>query len=199
MASIPTRMMTVAEFDQLPESPSRSYELRHGELVEVTHPVLKHVFVQKRLMALLDSAGGSGSALMEVGFRPLPEHELRVADVAYASQRRWSEQDPGGHFHVPEIVIEVLSPSNTAAEMLDKEQICLENGAEEFWVVDMDRRQVKVSTPDGRTVAYKSGQNILLKFGGKLAVDEIFRGQGVVSAARSATSLRSAAHSLASW
>lgn len=62
--------MTVAEFDQLPESPSCSYELRHGELVKVTRPVLKHVFVQKRLMALLDSEGGSGSALMEVGFRP---------------------------------------------------------------------------------------------------------------------------------
>ena len=177
MASIPTRMMTVAEFDQLPESPSCSHELRHGELFQVTRTVLKHVFVQKRLMALLDSAGGGGSALMEVGFRPLPEHELRVADVAYASGQRWSEQDPAGHFRgVPEMVIEVLSPSNTAAEMLDKEQICLENGGREFWVVDIDRRQVKVSTPDGRTVAYKSGQEIPLQFGGRLVVDEIFRG-----------------------
>jgi len=177
VASIPTRMMTVAEFDQLPESPSCSYELRHGELFQVTRPVLKHVFVQKRLMELLDAAGGSGSALMEVGFRPLPEHELRVADVAYASGQGWSEQDQGGHFHgVPDIVIEVLSPSNTAAEMLDKEQICLENGGCEFWVVDIDRRQVKISTPDGRTVAYKSGQKIALLFGGSLAVDEIFRG-----------------------
>jgi Uma2 family endonuclease len=170
-------MMTVAEFDQLPESPSCSYELRHGELFQVTRPVLKHVFVQKRLMELLDSAGGSGSALMEVGFRPLPEHELRVADVAYTSLQRWSEQDPAGHFQgVPDIVIEVLSPSNTAAEMLDKEQVCLENGGHEFWVVDIDRRQVKVSTPDGRTVAYKSGHEIPLLIGGTLVVDEIFRG-----------------------
>ncbi len=177
MASIPTRMMTVAEFDQLPESPSCSYELRHGELFQVTRPVLKHVFVQKRLMALLDSAGGSGSALMEVGFRPLPEHELRVADVAYASAQRWSEQDPAGHFRgVPEIVIEVLSPSNTAAEMLDKEQVCLENGGREFWVIDIERRQVKVSTPDGRTVAYKSGQEIPVQHGGRVAVDDVFRG-----------------------
>jgi Uma2 family endonuclease len=170
-------MMTVAEFDQLPESPSCSYELRHGEIFQVTRPVLSHVFVQKRLMALLDSAGGDGSALMEVSFRSLPEHELRVADVAYASGQRWSEQDQAGHFRgVPEIVIEVLSPSNTAAEMLDKEQLCMENGGGEFWVVDIDRRQVKVSTPDGRTIAYKSGQEIPLLFGGGLLVDEIFRG-----------------------
>jgi hypothetical protein len=42
-------------------------------------------------------------------------------------------------------------------------------------VVDIDRLQVKVSTPDGRTVAYKSGQEIALQFAGKLAVHEIFR------------------------
>jgi len=170
-------MMTVAEFDQLPESPACSYELRHGELVQVTRPVLKHVFIQKRLMALLDSACGDGSAFMAIGFRALPDHELRVADVAYASRDRWAQQDPGGYFRgVPEIVIEVLSPSNTAAEMLDKEHICLENGAKEFWVVNIDRRWVKVSTPDGRTITYKSGHEIPLFFGGELAVDEIFRG-----------------------
>ena len=47
----------------------------------------------------------------------------------------------------PELVIEVLSPSNTAAEIYEKEQICLANGAQEFWVVDPDRRQVKMTTP----------------------------------------------------
>jgi Uma2 family endonuclease len=79
-----------------------------------------------------------------------------------ASAGRWAQQDPAGHFRgVPKIVIEVLSPSNTATEMLDKEQICMESGAKEFWAVDIDRRQVKVSMPDGCTVAYKSGQRFL--------------------------------------
>ncbi len=70
-------------------------------------------------------------------------------------------------------MIEVLSPSNSAIEMLEKEQLCLENGGREFWVVDMDRRQVKVSTPDGHTVTYKFGQKIELLFGGRLAVEDI--------------------------
>jgi hypothetical protein len=55
-----------------------------------------------------------------------------------------------------------------------REQICLENGAREFWAVDPVRSQVKVSTPDGHSVAYKSGQEIPLLFGGTLAVDSIF-------------------------
>ena len=74
----------------------------------------------------------------------------------------------------PEIVVEVLSPSNTATEMLDKRNICLENGSREFWIVDTDHRQVEVSTPDGHTITYKSGQEIPLFFGGRLAVDAIF-------------------------
>ena len=99
----------------------------------MVRPVLKQVFIQKRLMALLDSTSGGGLAYMEIGFWPLPDHGVRVADVAYSSGERWAQQDPGGHFlGVPEIVNKVLSSSNTAAETLDKEQICLENGAQKF-------------------------------------------------------------------
>jgi len=29
--------------------------------------------------------------------------------------------------------------------MMDKEQLCLENGAKEFWAVDPTRRQVRIS------------------------------------------------------
>ena len=73
-------------------------------------------------------------------------------------------------------MIEVLSPSNTARELYDKEKLCLDNGAKEFWVVDPDRRQIKVSTPDGRTITWQSGQEIPLPlFGGAgIAVDAIF-------------------------
>jgi Uma2 family endonuclease len=70
----------------------------------------------------------------------------------------------------------VLSPSNTDAEIYEKEKLCLENGAQEFWVVDADRRQVKVSTPDGHTRTWRSGQRIPLPFfgGAEVAVDAIF-------------------------
>jgi hypothetical protein len=61
-------------------------------------------------------------------------------------------------------------------EMLDREKVCLENGCQEFGVVDMERRQVKISTPDGRTIAYHAGQEIPLPLlnGGRIPVDTIF-------------------------
>ena len=60
--------------------------------------------------------------------------------------------------------------------MLDKKKLCLENGSQEFWVVDIDHRQVEISTPDGRTITYNSGQQIPLFFapGAHLNVDAIF-------------------------
>jgi Uma2 family endonuclease len=168
--------MTFAEFEQLPEPESCRYELRQGELVQLANPKLKHYITQRQLRLLLgDAAADTGIVDIEFGFRALPEHEFRRADVAFVSKSRWARINREGYFQgAPDIVIEVLSPSNTAAEMLAIEKLCLENGAAEFWVVDIDRRRVKVSSKNGHSVTYKSGQEIPLLFGGRLAVDAIF-------------------------
>src|SRR5579872_469206 len=169
--------MTFAEFEQLPNPPEGfRLELRHGELFQVAPPKFEHSRVQWQLRRLLErAAGDAGILTTEFGFRPTSEYEYLVADVVFASMERWKSTDPNGYFSgAPEIVIEVLSPSNTATEMLDKRNICLENGSREFWIVDTDHRQVEVSTPDGHTITYKSGQEIPLFFGGRLAVDSIF-------------------------
>ena len=173
-----SHLMTVEEFRKLPEDSGSVYhELRHGELVPVTRPKLKQALIQRNLRRILEASAPPGSFVdTEVAFRALPEHELRVADVAYLSADRFAATDPNDNIHgAPDLVIEVLSPSNTAAEIYEKEKLCLENGAKEFWVVDPDLRQVKVSTPDGRTVTYRSGQEIPLPFApAKIAVDAIF-------------------------
>jgi Uma2 family endonuclease len=169
-------MVTFEDVNKLPEPEGASYyELHHGEVVQLTRPALNHIFVQKRLQNLLDSASAKGSAFVEVGLRLLNEFEYRIADVAWSPQEHWGRMDPAGQFMgAPELVVEVLSPSNTASEMLDKKQLCLENGATEFWAVDMVRRQVEVSTREGRVHTYRAGQQIPLFFGGSIAVDAIF-------------------------
>jgi Uma2 family endonuclease len=179
MAATIGQLMTVEEFRKLPEDQGPVYhELRQGELVAVTRPKFKHHLIQSRLRDRLKGISPTGAFVeYEVAFRALPEHELRVADVAFISAERVAVVDPDDHLHgAPDLVIEVLSPSNMAAEIYDKEKLCLENGAKEFWVVDPDRRQVKVSTPDGRTVTYPSGQEIPLPLFGnaKVSVDAIF-------------------------
>jgi Uma2 family endonuclease len=179
MADTTTHLMTVAEYQQIPErNEGFYYELHHGELVKVCHPKSRHYNTQWRLQKLLeDLARDLGFVGIEVAFRPLPEYEVWAADVAFVSKERWEQIDPDGWLlGAPELVVEVLSPSNTAEEMLDKERTCLEGGCREFWVVDEKRRQVKVTTPDGVTKTYHAGQQIpLTLFGGSsLLVDTIF-------------------------
>jgi Uma2 family endonuclease len=176
-----THLMTVAEFQSLPEDSGSTYhELRHGEIVTVTRPKLKHSLIQTNLLFLLKPlADPAAHVSMEVAFRPLPDHELWAADVAYLSAERFRQSDPEGNIDgAPDLVIEVLSSSNTAAEILDKEQICLANGAKEFWVVDPEYRRIKVTTRDGRTAIYVSGDRVLLALFAPdawLKVDDVFR------------------------
>ena len=179
MAATTSRLMTVAEFSNLPDDDGPFYhELRNGEVVAVPRPKIKHQIIQERVRESLKSIAPPGSYVAtEVPYRALREHELRVADVAYVSAERWSQCDQDDYLHgAPDLVFEVLSPSNTAIEMYEKERLCLENGAKEFWVIDPDRRQVKVSTPDGTTRTWKLGQEIPLPLFGEntLAVDAVF-------------------------
>src|SRR5579863_2882784 len=111
MASTTTRLMTVAEFEKLHEPEAYSYELRKGELVKMTRPAFQHILTQQRLQRLLaEAANDPEAALVEAPFRPVPEYELRVADIAYAPRERWRSIQRGGHLSgAPDLVIEVLS------------------------------------------------------------------------------------------
>ena len=177
-----TNLLTVEEFRKLPEDDGPVYhELRHGEVAAVVRPKLKHSLLQGHTRDLLRPLAPPGSLVeIEVAFRALPEHELRVADFAYVSPERMAESDPEDNIHgAPDIVIEVLSPSNTAAEMYEREQLCLENGCKEFWVRDLKRCTVRVATAASPPRIYRLGDQVPRRLFGNatLAVDTIFNYQ----------------------
>lgn len=178
MAITVARPITFAEFEQLPEPKGAYHELRHGEVVEVPFAKHGHAMDQRQLRRLLERAAGeTGVVEIEVAYRPTPEYEGWRADVAYVSSERWYGTPRDGYFQgAPELVIEVLSPSNTIPEIREKRKLCLANGSREFWVVDSDSREVEVWTPGGGAVTYRSGQEIPLFFapGVTLRIDEIF-------------------------
>jgi len=180
MSATTTRLMTFAEFEKLPDEVCRRHELRHGELVEAPPPVHPHIWLQQRLVRLLDRrAENRGVVGMEVSFRPLAEYEFYRVDVAYVSCERWNAANRTGNLRgSPELIIEILSPSNTIAEMSARRRLFFESGCLEFWLVDLINRQIDVSTPAGATITYRAGQAIPLPlFGGAdLPVDDIFSG-----------------------
>jgi Uma2 family endonuclease len=105
---------------------------------------------------------------------------VRIPDIAYIS---WSRL-PGGRVPqtpiprlAPDLAIEVLSRTNTAAEMRRKRGEYFEAGVVLVWMVDPGKRRVTVFTSPEDSVTYGSseildGGNVLPGFA--LAVDDIF-------------------------
>jgi Uma2 family endonuclease len=168
-------VLTFAEFEQLPWPEFGQLELRNGEVFQVAPPQNPHYLVAQNLRrALTEAAGSVGEAGTEFGFR-LNDREYRIVDVAFLRWEDWANMKLQKYFtSAPELVVEILSPSNTHSEMVERETLCLENGAREFWVVDLERHQVRVSTSNGHFHTYKPGDQIPLHFGGSITVDNSF-------------------------
>jgi Uma2 family endonuclease len=176
MAALP-QLISVEQFRQLPKG-EFLYELHYGEVVALIRPRARHLELQHRLLMLLGRKLESfGMVRIEYPYRPLPEFELRAADVAAISRARWDAIDPDDNLHrAPELVIEVKSPSNTERQLRELVTLSLNNGTLEFWIADADRKTVTVIRQEGTATVFAAGATIpLAAFGGaELAVDEVF-------------------------
>jgi Uma2 family endonuclease len=62
---------------------------------------------------------------------------VKVADVAWGSQEFFKQYGMETPYRVaPELCVEIISPSNTVNEMLEKTDLYLAKGAEEVWIVN---------------------------------------------------------------
>jgi Uma2 family endonuclease len=177
MAQTETALLTVEEFEKIPDPLSGRYELHHGECVLVPPPMMEHTRLQSQLMLLLAKHCTDFRAAMEFPFRPLPDHEVWSADVGMVTENRWrATQRRTWLSGSPDLVAEVLSPSNTAQEINDKRRTCFQGGCKEFWVLDPNLKTIEISTPDGRARTYAVSDEIPLdRFApGEIAVADVF-------------------------
>ena len=68
---------------------------------------------------------------------------VKGPDVAWISDARYAQIDDDGSEGspvMPELCVEILSPSNTEAEMAAKRRLYLAGGAEEVWLCDANGR-----------------------------------------------------------
>lgn len=97
----------------------------------------RHSWWQSEIQNLLRRFGRDGYAVIECSIAT-PEG-VKVADVAWASLAFLRHHGTANPYpEAPEIVVEVLSESNTRAEMDAKQRLYFERGAVEFWLCDRD-------------------------------------------------------------
>jgi Uma2 family endonuclease len=114
-------------------------ELNRWGRIEMSPASNQHGLAQVRLSQELAQRTG-GQVLVECSIQTTDG--VRVADVAWISDARlaaFGEATP--YPSAPEICVEIMSPSNTWAEMHVKCALYLEAGASEVWVVGLDGKR----------------------------------------------------------
>ncbi|MBK5931534.1 Uma2 family endonuclease [Halochromatium salexigens] len=107
----------------------------------------RHGIQQAKLVRLLANRLTDGEIATECS---IGTHAgVKVADVVWMSPaflRQHGDTTP--YPQAPELCIEILSPSNTAAEMQDKIRLYLGYGAQEVWTLN-DAGRISLFGPEG--------------------------------------------------
>jgi Uma2 family endonuclease len=145
------------------------YELVRGEVVEMSPGgYIPHAFVCSNLAMILgiySKQSGYGYTLcndVAVQTERNPD-TVRGADVAFYSNARLP-LDPQKHALpdvVPDLVVEVYSPSNRRSEILGKVHEYLNAGVLMVWVVHPQRRTVAIHRPGDPIPSLLSDQDVL--------------------------------------
>src|SRR5881628_301175 len=106
---------------------------RHGHIIMSPPPAPSHGSFQSEITYLIRTMMRQGRVLTEC---PISTADgVKAADVAWASPECMRELGNRVCFpNSPEICVEVLSPSNTVAEIREKMALYFDAGAKEVWI-----------------------------------------------------------------
>src|SRR5579862_9124103 len=114
-------LLTAEEFDNYPFEEDKRYELDEGELIEMTRPAYKHNRIQIRLTYSLMKyfeANPSGDVLNPENLFAISPRTRVAPDLAIFVPDRSKELANATVIPlIPEIVVEVLSPSDQPRRM----------------------------------------------------------------------------------
>ena len=144
------------KYDDLFELPDdgKRYEIIDGELYEMPAPRSAHavaVFALIRLLLpLIDRLGGTIlTAPLDVFFAGANPVEPDLIVFFPDGRARLVGRGVEGP---PDLLIEVLSPSNRAHDQARKRALYARGGVREYWIVDPDAASIEIIGPDGETV-----------------------------------------------
>ena len=124
----------VCEHPSLQNLPFKIELNQYGQIV--MSPVkFDHSAFQGEIAFLLRSLRQHGKTLVECAIHT--RKGTKVADVAWLSGERYKKNKHKTECDVaPEICVEVISASNTEAEMQEKRELYVETGAQEVWTCE---------------------------------------------------------------
>jgi Uma2 family endonuclease len=145
--------LTYDDLAGFPQDDHLRRELIDGELFVSPSPVIRHqravVRIAGALLAFTDQHGGLAvPAPMDVVFSPQTVVE---PDVVFIGPVRVNELDEERFVDiVPDLVVEVSSPSTRRLDLVKKRNLYEREGVAEYWFVDLEADQIDVHRRDSR-------------------------------------------------
>ncbi len=159
-------LLTADEFFRLYSHKEGQYALVKGEVIEMSLPGGVHGGIAVNITIGLGSfvrRHDLGRVVVETGFRLESRPDtVRGPDVAFiAKDRVPAEGLPRAFFlGAPDLAVEIVSPSDSAAELEMKVSDYLRNGTRSVWVVYPDSQRVQVYRPDGTARCYSDDSTL---------------------------------------
>jgi len=143
--SMPAKAWTLEELHRLPDDGNK-YEVIRGELFVTPPPSVDHEEMLARLSAILTGyveKHGLGkvyhprSVIRFEGSEAEPDLMVRAVPSGVHGNA-WEKLPP------PVLVVEVLSATTRRRDLVNKREYYLDAGVGEYWVLDGDRREIRV-------------------------------------------------------
>jgi Uma2 family endonuclease len=177
----PDAVLTVEVLERLKLPPEvERYELVDGRIEVLTPTNAEHARIVGRLSYLLTSLAPAGWLVLAgdpgLYVRRRPD-TVRGPDLIVISAERYRARERGRAFLtvVPELVIEVNSPSNEEEDTTQKAREYLALGST-VWVVDVDEPSIVVWTPEAERGVIVTDGPVALPWSGALNLPAIFAG-----------------------
>lgn len=143
-------LLTAEQFDNYPFEEDKRYELDEGELIEMTRPAYLHNRILKNLTYELEAFCRKslvGEVLISENLYALSSSTRRAPDVAIILGDRQKElQGAKVIYVIPDIAVEILSPSETQRKIHRKLKQYFAAGVKEVWLIDPDSREGEIWT-----------------------------------------------------
>ena len=137
------RLLTYDDYVRLTPSDSGNYELHNGQIIYMASPIPAHQKVSMRLSSRLfnhidrHKLGEILTAPMDVVFTP---NDTVQPDILFLSNERMHLLGNKKIEGAPDLVVEILSPSNSPKEMGYKKILYEMCGVREYWVINYDKK-----------------------------------------------------------
>lgn len=153
-----TQFLTLQEFLQLPHiNDSPRWELLNQVPYQKPMPTLYHSRLQKRLVSAIDRATDTYETFPEL--RCILTENSVIPDISVIKRDRLPQTNEA-LTGAPDWGIEILSPNQSTTRVIDKIQVCLQEGMELGWLIDCAEEVILVLQRDRALGMFRGEQSL---------------------------------------